>query len=313
VSATGLFIDVPRCWVCDGTRFQTVHELTFDTFIYRDQDPELAAYTGHTLPLRRCRQCGFAQPGALPSLPRFFDRLYDQRWSAEWVEAEFLSTWKDDIFDRVLAGLASRLPASRRRLLDIGAHAGRFVWRAGQGGWIVDGIELNPRTATYAAARTGRPIHQVNLRDFKAGVAEYDAVVLTDVLEHIPEPRVVLEGAARLLSPGGCIAVKVPHGGSQLIKERWRGRLLRGYRPTVAHNLVHVNHFSPGALALALTRSGFRDVTLYPGAPELPPPGGRAATLSRAVRLAAYRAASGLPGGVHTPLAFNLQAFARRT
>jgi SAM-dependent methyltransferase len=308
----GLFIDVPRCWVCEGTRFHTVHELTFDTFIYRDQDPELAAYTGHTLPLRRCGQCGFAQPGALPSLPGFFDRLYDQRWSAEWVEAEFLSTCKDDIFDRVLAGLASRLPANRRRLLDIGAHAGRFVWRAGQGGWIVDGIELNPRTAAYAAARTGRPIHQANVRDFTAGVAAYDAVVLTDVLEHIPEPREVLEGAARLLAPGGWIAVKVPHGASQRIKEEWHGRLDRRYRPTVADNLVHVSHFSPRALALALTRSGYRDVVIRPGAPELPPRGGMQAAVSRSVRLGAYCVASWLPGGIHTPLAFNLQAFARR-
>jgi SAM-dependent methyltransferase len=312
VTATGLFVDAPRCWVCDGGELANVHELIFETSAYATQDPGLAAYSDCRLALRRCRACGFAQPAGVPSLPRFFDRLYDQRWSAEWVEAEFASTVKDYIFDGILAQLARRLPSGRRRLLDVGAHAGRFVWRAGQGGWLADGLELNPRTAAYAAARTGRPIHQVNVRDFADGGAAYDAVVLTDVLEHIPEPRAALEGAARLLAPGGWIAVKVPHGASQLRKEIWHGRLDRRYRPTVADNLVHVSHFSPRALSLALTRSGFGEVALRPGAPELPPLGGIAAVASRTVRLGTHCAASWLPGGVHTPLAFNLQAFACR-
>jgi SAM-dependent methyltransferase len=312
VIETGMFTPVACCWICGGADLETVHELVFETSTYREQDPGLAAYTGERLPLRRCRRCGFAQPGALPSLPRFFDRLYDQRWADDWVESEFASTSKDDIFEGILAELALRLPPGRRRLLDVGAHAGRFVARAGEAGWTADGLELNPRTAAHAAARTGRPIHQINVRDFTEGLGAYDAVVLTDVLEHIPEPRGVLEGAARLLAPGGWIAVKVPHGANQLRKELWRGRLRRGYRPTVADNLVHVNHFSPRALTLALTRSGFCEIALRPGAPELPRLGGIAAATSRAVRLGAHRAAAWFPGGVHTPLAFNLQAFARR-
>jgi SAM-dependent methyltransferase len=306
------FIHAPRCWICDGTGLDVVHELIFETSAYRDQDPELATYTGARLPLCRCQCCGFAQPAAVPSLPRFFDRLYDQRWAPDWVESEFHSTWKDYIFDGILADLGRWLPAPRRRLLDVGAHAGRFIALAGRAGWVADGLELNPRTAACAARQTGRPIHKVNVGEFSAQAAAYDAVVLTDVLEHIPEPRVVLESAAKLLAPGGCIAVKVPHGASQLRKEQWRGRLRRGYRPTVADNLVHVSHFSPRALVLALERSGFRDVSLRPGAPELPPKGTVSASLSRALRLGVHHTASWLPGGVHTPLAFNLQAFALR-
>jgi 2-polyprenyl-3-methyl-5-hydroxy-6-metoxy-1,4-benzoquinol methylase len=311
VTRPGLFQAVPCCWICDGTALETIHELIFETSAYREQDPALATYTGCRLPLRRCRRCGFAQPAALPSLPRFFDRLYNQRWSSEWVESEFHSTWKDAIFDGILANLASRLPPGRRRLLDVGAHAGRFIARAVEAGWLADGLELNPRTAACAAARTGRPIRQVNVRDFTDGQGAFDAVVLTDVLEHIPEPRGVLVGAARLLAPGGWIAVKVPHGANQLRKEQWRGRLHRGYRPTVADNLVHVSHFSPRALAFALTRSGFGEVALRPGTPELPPGGGLGAVASRVARRGAHAAASWLPGGIHTPLAFNLQAFAR--
>jgi len=48
--------------------------------VYRDQHPELAAYTGETVWFRKCAACGFTQPERLPSLPGFFDRLYDQAY-----------------------------------------------------------------------------------------------------------------------------------------------------------------------------------------------------------------------------------------
>jgi len=132
------------------------------------------------------------------------------------------------------------------------------------------------------------------------------------VLEHIPHPVPILARAGGLLAPGGWIAVKVPSGPSQLFKEGWRGRLQRGYRPTVADNLVHVSHFSAGSLRLALERAGFSSITIQPGAPELPEGAGVPALVSRASRRALHLAASAIPAAVHSPLALNLQAYARR-
>ena len=94
--------------------------------------------------------------------------------------------------------------------------------------------------------------------------------------------------------------------------------MLAALRPShevsLAGNLVHVNHFSPRALALALARAGLSDVRVTAGAPELLPHVAGSRLLrgsSNALRLAVYTAAS-VPGGVHTPLALNLQAYARR-
>jgi SAM-dependent methyltransferase len=238
--------------------------------------------------------------------------MYDQRWSQEWIRNEFEASYKDDIFHGILGALARRLPATRRRLLDVGAHAGRFVSLARQAGWAAEGLELNPQTAVYAAERTGASIRQMNVHDVDVGTAGYDAITVTDVLEHIPDPVAVLVRVAALLSPGGWVAVKVPCGPSQLIKERWRGRLVRGYRPTLADNLVHVSHFSPKALRAALRSAGFADITIEPGAPELPPDGGVRGAASRLVRRTLHTAARLLPGGVHLPVSLNLQAYARR-
>ena len=312
MTAVAPFYPVRACWICQSAALMPVHELIFELSAYAIQDPQLAAYTGERLPLCRCARCGFAQPGSMPALPHYFDRMYDQRWSADWIQSEFESGDKDYIFQSILANLARRLPAGRRRLLDVGAHAGRFVWLASAAGWAADGLELNPQTASYAAARTGASIRQMNVQDVDAATAAYDGLTITDVLEHIPDPVAVLTRAAALLASGGWVAVKVPCGPSQLLKERLRGRLFPRYRPTVADNLVHVSHFSAGSLRRALERAGFESITIEPGAPELHGGRGVSAFASRTGRRMVHRLACLVPGGVHLPITFNLQAYARR-
>jgi hypothetical protein len=121
----------------------------------------------------------------------------------------------------------------------------------------------------------------------------------------------VLARVGTFLCPGGWLAIKVPNGPAQRVKETLRARLRPSYRATLADNLVHVNHFSTVSLARALTATGFVDVTVMAAAPELP--GDRsAARLDHWGRLAAYYAARALPGGAASPLAFNLQAYGRR-
>jgi SAM-dependent methyltransferase len=295
------------CWVCGASGRTRFHEAVLDFSAWREQDPELAAYTGEKIWLWRCKNCGFAQPQRIPSLPRFFERMYDQRWSPEWVAQEGDSTYKDLIFARILETLGKRVPAASRTLLDIGCHAGRFLQLAGEAGWRAEGTEINERTATHAAARTGVPIHRLSAERLTELGRRYDAVALTDVLEHIPEPVALLAVVRRIVNDGGWVAIKVPCGPAQLLKETWRARLSRGYRATLADNLVHINHFSPRALRRALARAGFDEITIEIAAPECPP-GARG---SSALRLALYNIGRRLPGGVHTPIALHLQAFAR--
>jgi SAM-dependent methyltransferase len=303
------FAPVDRCWVCDGGSMTHWYEARYDLSAFARQDPPLAAYTGEPIDIRRCAACGFSQPAALPALDRYFDRMYDQQWALDWVEAEHTAPYKDDIFADVLAALDARVPSAKatagKRLLDVGAHAGRLMSLARAAGWDVEGIELNPRTAARAAQSTGATVHHGNLFTVEPD-APFDAIALIDVLEHIPDPRRALTRAASWLRPGGAIAVKVPNGAAQRLKESVRAIVRPGYRPTLADNLVHINHFTPASLRLALERTGFAAVAVSAAAPELPD-----APLARIGRRAVFAAAR-LPGGVHTPLALNLLAIGTR-
>ena len=303
------YVEAGRCWVCGSHGGARCHQAVLEFNAWREQDPALAAYTGQTIWLRRCAICGFAQPERLPALPRYFERMYDQQWPREWVAHEFESSYKDVIFTRILSALEARVTAAPRTLLDIGSHAGRFLHLAARAGWQAEGTEINPRTAEYAAERTRATVHRVRAEDIGSLGRTFAAVTLTDVLEHIPEPLAMLSTARRALCDGGWISVKVPCGPVQLFKETWRARLQRGYRATVADNLVHVSHFSPRSLRLALERAGFEHVTVEIAAPECPP----ASSMSTAARLALYEFGRIVPGGLHTPLALHLQAFGQRS
>ena len=304
------FVPVDRCWICHECELSRYYRCRMDFSEYAQQDPELHGYTGEHVWFRRCGACGFGQPEALPALDGFFDRMYDQHWSAEWVEHEFAATYKDLIFAGILDELARRIPPGRRRLLDVGAHAGRFMHLAQTSGWQVEGIELNPRTAAYAARRTGAPVHRTNAASLVLDKRRYAAVVLTDVLEHIPEPVALLCSLEKLVEPGGVVAVKVPNGSAQWTKERWRARVT-AHRVSLAENLVHVNQFTPVSLGLALERAGFSRITVEAAAPELPPGGGFRGMVGRVVRRGLFAAAS-CPGAVHTPLALHLQGYASK-
>ena len=305
------FVDVDSCWVCGGGGLTREHDARLDLDIYRDQHPDLAQYTGETVWFRTCSACGFTQPERVPLLPGFFDRLYDQLWSPDWVREEFESSYKDLIFRTILAGL-NRRTRCRTRLLDIGAHAGRFMHLAQAAGWQPEGIELNARTAAFAADRTGLPVYSVNVEKLEFATARYGAITLIDVLEHLPYPGTLLARIHEALSPNGWIAVKVPSGPAQRTKERLRARLHHRYHPRLADNLVHVNHFSPLSLCTALEGAGFRDVTIEIAPPELPPARRFPEKLANLGRRLIYFGGRLVPGALNTPVALNLLAFGRR-
>ncbi len=302
------------CWVCGGEALRRVWRDPLDLSGQPRFGPALAHADHPPTWLVRCRGCGFAQPELLPR-DDYFATLYDIPWTDDDLARDHDTGWKDLIFCSVLDGLARRVgPGVPRTVLDVGCHAGRFLTLAQAAGWEAEGAELAPRTALYAARRTGRPVHRIPAQDLAAQGRRYGAVTLTDVLEHIPRPAPLVAQLRELLHPGGVLAIKVPHGPAQRLKERVRRDLVGDPEAGVAIRYVHVNHFTVRSLRLLLERAGFRDVAVTVGAPEFFPashPGRtRRQALSARVRQAVYHAARRLPGGARTPLAMNLQAFA---
>jgi hypothetical protein len=302
------------CWVCGVTVQDRVWCDPFDLSAF----PRFGSYAHASHEptwVVRCRRCGFGQPESLPAPADFFDTLYRIEWTPESLDREFDCGYKDLIFQTILEGLERRRPGSLpKTLLDVGTHVGRFVHLARQAGWEAEGAEFNPVTASYAAQRTGAPIHQGRAQDLAAQGRRYSALTLNDVLEHIPRPAPLLAELRGLLHAGGVVAIKVPHGPMQRLKEGIRRTVLRQANAGVGTRYVHVNHFTIASLRQCLEGAGFRTVAVAVAPPEFMPAWRADRTRSQArtalLRKAVYRAAGLIPGGVYTPLSLNLQAFA---
>jgi SAM-dependent methyltransferase len=109
------------------------------------------------------------------------------------------------------------------RVLDMGCGAGRHAFEMyRRGGDVVafdqDGDELAGVLEMFAAMKEAGEVPDGAEADIKQGDAlqlpfvdaEFDRVVAAEVLEHIPDDETAIAELARVLRPGGTMAVTVP-------------------------------------------------------------------------------------------------------
>ena len=107
------------------------------------------------------------------------------------------------------------LPPGVHSVLDVGCSVGALgaSIKAGTGAQVT-GIEYSPAMAAEAE----KVLDRVFVGDATAvidGTAlegmQFDAIIFADVLEHLPDPWLVLRRAVRLLTPGGRIIASLPN------------------------------------------------------------------------------------------------------
>ena len=92
---------------------------------------------------------------------------------------------------------------SRGRALDFGCAVGLFVKVAADAGWDAVGVERSVWAAEYGRKHYGLNIVSGSEIECVNYNHQFDLITMWDVLEHLEEPRSVLEQAARWLKPGG--------------------------------------------------------------------------------------------------------------
>jgi SAM-dependent methyltransferase len=105
-----------------------------------------------------------------------------------------------------LPGLMGVLPAGQtlRRVLEIGCATGELIAAVPAGQRV--GLDISP--ANVAAARARFPEVEFHCGDFRdAGLGGFDAVIMSDVLEHVPDDASFLRDAAQL---GEIVLVNLP-------------------------------------------------------------------------------------------------------
>lgn len=137
------------------------------------------------------------------------------------------------------------------RLLEVGCSWGLFLDAARTRGWDVSGVELSQVAGSSARQKLGLDVFSGRFEESPFTTeASFDAFCAWHVIEHVENPSMFLELAAKVLRPGGVVAVRTPNIVSvparvNDVRWEWFGAP------------VHLSLFSPRSLSEAVERAGF--------------------------------------------------------
>jgi SAM-dependent methyltransferase len=165
----------------------------------------------------------------------------------------------DHLPKRLVAGM-KRWPLERSAVLDVGSSYGMCLMHFGTGSV---GIDNHDESVAFTRA-LGRETILADVEDTKALAqvldGAFDYLWVSDVLEHVEAPRLVLRRLAPKLKPGGSLLLHA----SVLPRSRparWALRRL-GERPYDAE--VHYHQWTIDTIRHLVARAGFRTVRIVP-------------------------------------------------
>jgi SAM-dependent methyltransferase len=215
----------------------------------------------------RCLDCGLEQIFPVPT-PGELSRLYESYYNfggergtsytllREW----FFSSWLYRVWIFLDGDISFHGCKGAGRLLDAGCNEGRGLRIYARNGFQVEGLELNA-TAAAVARESGFTVHVGDTTDFIAP-APYDVIVLSNVLEHAPDPKKVLINLRGNLKPGGQLWISCPNSRSWL-----RRAFVRSWINW--HVPFHISHFSAQAARALLEQTGFTGIEIRQVTPAL--------------------------------------------
>ena len=196
----------------------------------------------------RCGRCGHMQ------LERFPDEVELKQAYARAESEDYLAEERGQrrtaraILDSI------ELHVRRGNLVDLGCWLGYLVSEADARGWNAVGVEPSEFAARHARERLGVDVRTGDLLGAELPDGEFQAVVLGDVIEHLPHADTALDRIAELLAPEGVLAMALPDAGSRVaraMRSQWWSVI-----PT------HVHYFTRHSIRLLLERRGYRVLSI---------------------------------------------------
>jgi 2-polyprenyl-3-methyl-5-hydroxy-6-metoxy-1,4-benzoquinol methylase len=235
---------VLACSVCRSNRIQKV-------------DPEFN--------FCRCDSCGYVFDSPRPSFTQI-SAFYSQAGKYDtWLNEEHA---RDMLWKRRLKKLSRH--SSTGRLLDIGAGYGQFLHLAQSFFSPAHGTEVSESAVALAKEKYGLTLLIGQVEELDLPPQSFDVITLFHVLEHVPDPGMLVERCHALLRAQGMLVIAVPNdvlAWTSKIKKIGKNLGINAFRkfsPKLGISRagtsreIHLSHFTPTVLRRLLENSGLR-------------------------------------------------------
>ncbi|HYA86566.1 MAG TPA: class I SAM-dependent methyltransferase [Nitrospirota bacterium] len=233
------------CLLCGG-RMATVLDKVFDTRFGIN-----ASYH-----IESCNKCEMEQTAPLPApdeLKNLYETYYnfggEKNTSYTALRERFLFSPFYRFWLALDGDISFHAKKGSGALLDVGCNEGRGLRFYTRNGYTAEGLEFN-ETAAAVAESQGFSVYTRPLEEYPQLKEKYDVVVLSNVLEHLLDPKRTLKSIKDILKQNGRLWISCPNNKS------WLSSVFGKYWINW-HVPFHVVHFSASGLRKLLQDSGF--------------------------------------------------------
>jgi SAM-dependent methyltransferase len=208
---------IVTCPFCQGKN----SNLVMETIDYRFGSPGVFKFV-------TCQQCGLiylVNPLKQSELKNLYLKNYQLKQALINKNFSFLRKVWWSINKENFADIDISTNKKRGKVLDIGFGQATTLLYLQKKGYDVYGVELNANLVQAAK--------NLNIKAFTGSLEKinfpknyFEIIILSQVLEHTPKPKKMLQEVSRILAPGGKVFIYVPNANgylSRVFKQYWHG------------------------------------------------------------------------------------------
>jgi len=201
----------------------------------------------------RCKSCNLFLQNPRPPFPEIL-RYYTEKYEPfRKVGSNLVQRLRNYVLGRHRTNLYRKLVAPNGSIVDVGCATGALLRDLKEHGtWQLTGVEPVPEVAEMARS-TGLNVVTGVLEEANLPSSAFDLAIMNHVLEHVPDPSLVVRQVVRILKPGGRFTGEIP---APVCLERILfGKYWGGY-----HLPRHLTFFGPSQIKRFLENHGFEEV-----------------------------------------------------
>lgn len=150
----------------------------------------------------------YSKPDEIPGYDRY--SKYAQAVLTQENPLEYLAKSEEIYWS--IKNYFQNTSSSSKNILEVGCGMGYLTYSLIKAGFNVTGLDISMNAIERATARYGEHFVCADLHEYKSQTdIKYDVIILTEVIEHVPNIYEIINSLSGLLADGGEIVITTPN------------------------------------------------------------------------------------------------------